>query len=75
MLLLVLLLLFVVRFDADVVVSPDALIVLCDDVDLIFASPADVEAPELDSLLDAIEIGLGLRDDVTELQLASDAVN
>lgn len=40
---------------------------------LIFASPAEVEPPELDSLLDTIEIGLGLRDD--ELQLASDAVN
>lgn len=36
---------------------------------LIFVSPADVEPPELDSLLDAIEIGLGFRDDATELQL------
>lgn len=41
---------------------------------LIFVSPADVEPPELDSLLDAIDTGLGLRDDATELQLA-DAVN
>lgn len=30
-------------------------------------SPADVEPPELDSLLDAIETGLGLRDDATLL--------
>lgn len=38
-----------------------------------FVSPADVEPPELDSVLDAIETGLGLRDDAPEL--ASDAVN
>lgn len=38
-----------------------------------FVSPADVEPPELDSVLDAIETGLGLRDDAPEL--GSDAVN
>lgn len=39
----------------------------------IFVSPADVEPPELDSLLDAMDTGLGLRDDAPEL--GSDAVN
>lgn len=38
-----------------------------------FVSPADVEPPELDSLLDAIETGLGFRDDAPEL--GSDAAN
>lgn len=38
-----------------------------------FVSPADVDPPELDSLLDASETGLGLRDDAPEL--ASEAVN
>lgn len=42
---------------------------------LIFVSPADVEPPELDSVLDAIDTGLGFRDDAAELQLASEAVN
>lgn len=42
---------------------------------LILVSPADVEPPELDSLLDTIDTGLGFRDEATELQLASDAVN
>lgn len=40
---------------------------------LILDSAADVEPPELDSVLDAIETGLGLRDDAPEL--ASDTVN
>lgn len=39
----------------------------------IFVSPADVEPPELDSLLEAIETGLGLRDDAPEL--GSDTMN
>lgn len=39
----------------------------------ILVSPADVESPELDSLLDANDTGLGLRDDAPEL--GSDTVN